>query len=187
MSFEIEQLEFSDAYMIKSFYSSDSRGNFLKTYEKDKLASIGIPLELNEVFVTKSGKNVLRGMHFQLKQPQIKLISVLRGSIYDVIVDLRRQSKTYGKWAGYNLSADMALSLVVPRGFAHGFLSLEDDSIICYQCDGAYNAETDTGIYYGDPELNIQWPIKNIQNLIVSDRDSELMSFLEYRKLIQNR
>ena len=110
-------------------------------------------------------------------------MSVVHGKVWDVIVDIRPESKTFGKWVSAELSAENHKALYVPRGFAHGFAALEDDTIMLYQCDGAYNKETDTGIRFDDPEIGITWPVDE-RDAIHSSRDMELMSFCEYRKLM---
>ena len=126
-------------------------------------------------------ENVIRGLHFQTNGPQAKLVSVLAGNVWDVIVDLRADSPTYKRWLSVELSADNHMALYVPRGFAHGFLSMADDTIMLYQCDGVYDKETDTGILFDDPEIGIQWPI-DLKQGIHSDRDLRLMHFSEYEK-----
>ena len=118
-------------------------------------------------------------MHFQLNNPQAKLVSVPKGVIYDVIVDLRKNSDSYGKWTGVELSSDNNCSLYVPRGFAHGFRSLENDTVVLYQCDGKYDKESDTGIRFDDPDIGIEWNI-DIADVICSEKDKSLMSFRNF-------
>lgn len=183
-NYKMVELELPGAYIIECFAVGDSRGGFIKCYEKEAYSKAGIEFNLYETFVSNSAKNVIRGMHFQLNAPQTKLVSVLRGKIYDVIVDLRRTSPTYKQWLGVELSRENHKALVIPRGFAHGFMSLEDDTIVMYQCDGAYDKETDTGIRYDDQDIGIQWPIDEKHKTIHSERDLGLMSFEEFRMLI---
>ena len=137
----------------------------------------------HEAFVSVSQKNVIRGLHFQLNNPQAKLVCAVKGKVWDVIVDLRQNSPTYKQWLGVELSAENHMALYVPRGFAHGFLSLEDDSIMLYQCDGAYDKASDTGIIFNDPEIGIEWPVDTAAT-IHSSRDMNLMSFKEYEECI---
>lgn len=177
--FKFEELELKGAYKIHNFSVGDSRGGFTKCFEKDIYADVGIDFNLNETFTSVSAKNVIRGLHFQLHNPQAKLVCVLHGALWDVIVDLRPNSPTYKKWIAEELSAENAEALYIPRGFAHGFVSLTDGSIILYQCDGAYDKETDTGIMYDDPEIGINWPI-DLKDSIHSARDLKLMSFNQY-------
>lgn len=180
-NFEFQELELKGAYLINSFYVGDNRGSFTKNFEKDIFAKAGINFHLNETFVSCSAKNVIRGLHFQTHNPQAKLVSVVAGHVWDVIVDLRPNSLTFKQWAAHELSAENHLSFYVPRGFAHGFLCLEDKTVMLYQCDGKYDKDTDTGIRFDDPNIAIKWPI-NREKAIHSKRDLELMSFEEYLK-----
>lgn len=131
---------------------------------------------MNETFASRSIKNVIRGLHFQLNAPQAKIVSVLNGRVWDVIVDLRKDSPTFKKWTAGELSADNHRAFYIPAGFAHGFASLEDDTIMLYQCEGKYDKETDTGIIYNDPEIGVDWPVSE-DKAIHSDRDLKLQSF----------
>lgn len=180
-SFKLEKLELEGAYLIHNFHVGDGRGGFTKCFEKNIYAEAGIEFHLNETFVSVSAKNVVRGLHFQLHNPQAKLVCVVKGKVWDVIVDVRPNSKTYKKWIGVELSERNHCALYIPRGFAHGFVALEEDTLMLYQCDGAYDKETDTGILFNDPELGITWPIDE-KDAVRSDRDRKLMSMTEYEK-----
>lgn len=177
--FEFQELELKGAYLISNFYSGDNRGGFTKSFEKDIYRGAGIEFQLNETFASRSMKNVIRGLHFQTHNPQAKIVSVVTGSVWDVIVDLRPDSPTFKQWRAHELSAINHLSFYIPRGFAHGFASLEDGTVMLYQCDGKYDAETDTGIVFNDPDLGIRWPV-NESVAIHSTRDLSLRSFQEY-------
>lgn len=179
--FSFEKLDLDGAYLINNFNVGDNRGGFTKLYEKITYESNGLEFNLSESFASISSKNVIRGLHFQINNPQIKIVSVLKGRVWDVIVDLRTGSKTYTKWLAYELSDENHKALFVPRGFAHGFVSLEDDTIMLYQCDGIYDKETDTGIVYNDPDIGIKWPI-DLTKSIHSTRDMNLMSLKDYEK-----
>jgi len=179
--FVFQKLGLEGAYLINNFSIGDNRGRFTKCFEKDIYAGIGIEFNLNETFTSVSSKNVIRGLHFQIRNPQAKLISVAAGKVWDVIVDLRVNSPTYKKWISVELSAENHRTLYVPRGFAHGFASMEDNTIILYLCDGKYNKDADTGIRFDDPEIGIEWPI-DLEKSIHSNRDMMLMSFKEYEK-----
>ncbi len=181
MRFEFQELELNGSYLISNFYAGDKRGSFTKSFEKDIYSEAGIEFTLNETFASRSMKNVIRGLHFQTHNPQAKLVSVVSGAVWDVIVDLRPDSSTYKKWKAHELSAENHLSFYVPRGFAHGFACLEDNTVMLYQCDGKYDAETDTGIRFDDPEIGVVWPV-DIKYSIHSIRDLELGSFQEYLK-----
>lgn len=179
--FEFQKLDLKDAYLITNFYAGDNRGGFTKCFEKDIYTEAGIEFHLNETFASCSANNVIRGLHFQTHNPQAKLVSVIAGRVWDVIVDLRIDSPTFKKWCACELSAENHMSFYIPKGFAHGFVSLEDRTVMLYQCDGKYNKETDTGIRYDDPEIGIEWPIDE-DSAIHSVRDLKLKSFKEYLK-----
>lgn len=133
--------------------------------------------ELGTFFVqdnqSKSIKNVLRGLHYQINYPQAKLIRAIRGAIYDVAVDLRKNSPTYKQWYGIELSEENKKQFFIPRHFAHGFLVLSDQAEICYKCDDFYHPEDESGIIWNDPTLNIDWPIEDKNDLIISYKDSK--------------
>ncbi|MBQ5333187.1 MAG: dTDP-4-dehydrorhamnose 3,5-epimerase [Oscillospiraceae bacterium] len=181
MGFSFEKMNIEGAYIINSFFSEDNRGSFVKNFEKDIYEEHGIHFECNEFFISHSTKNVIRGMHFQLYHPQAKLVSVISGKVFDVIVDLREESSTFGQWRGVYLSNENRTSLYIPRGCAHGFMSLSDDSIVSYNCDGKYDKETDTGILYCDPDIAVEWPIMDIKNAVLGSRDKKLMTFREFK------
>lgn len=181
-SFSFEPMDIEGAYIVNSFFYEDNRGNFVKNYEKSIFLNNGILFNCDEDFISHSTKNVIRGMHFQLNNPQMKLVGVISGKVYDVLVDLRRDSKTFGQWRGVYLSSDNRSSLIIPRGCAHGFISLSDDSIVSYKCDGKYDKNSDTGIKYDDPDIAIEWPINDMNNVVCGVRDKGLMSFKEFKK-----
>ncbi|NLI20381.1 MAG: dTDP-4-dehydrorhamnose 3,5-epimerase [Clostridiales bacterium] len=168
--------------IINSFLQEDNRGMFVKSFEKDIFRDNGIDFSCNELFFSYSTKHVIRGLHFQTHAPQAKLVGVISGRVFDVVVDLRAESPTFGQWRGFYLSAVNRNSLLIPRGCAHGFIALQDESIVSYLGDGPYDKATDTGIRYNDPEIGIRWPINNLNDAIVSEKDQQLMSFGEFRK-----
>ena len=179
--FEFNSLDMEGAFLIDHFYSWDMRGSFSKHFERDYYCEAGIDFNLTETFTSISAKNVVRGLHFQLKKPQGKLITVLSGGAWDVIVDLRRDSITYKHWMTVELTENNHRSLYIPRGFAHGFVSLEDKTIMLYQCDGKYDPESDSGIRFDDLQLGIEWPI-DLKEALISKKDLQLPSFEEYEK-----
>ena len=181
MDFEFKEMTLKGAYIVSSFYAGDNRGGFTKTFEKDVFHNSGIDFCTNETFASRSMKNVIRGLHFQKNNPQAKLVSVIRGKVWGVIVDLRPNSETFKEWEAVELSDENHLSIYVPRGFAHGFVSLEDGTVMLYQCDGKYDKETDSGIRYDDPEIGIKWPIEE-DVAIHSERDLKLGSLQDYLK-----
>ena len=177
MNFDIRDTSIEGVKIIQPFYVEDNRGYFLKSFEKDVFHSFGLENEVYEDFESYSKKNVIRGMHFQTKSPQIKIVRAIKGIIQDVVVDIRRDSATYGKWESFELSEDNHYALWVPAGFAHGFRVISEDAIVSYKCIGKYLAGFDSGIKWNDAELNINW---GIEEPIVSPRDKELMTFKEF-------
>ena len=184
--FNFTETSLSDAFLIDPFVSEDDRGGFIKDYNRDLFAKNGIYHELKEVFYTISHKGVIRAIHFQLGHQQAKLVRCVKGHVYDVIVDLRKGSKTFGKWIGFDLTEDNHREIYIPEFFGHGYLVLEE-SIVSYKCAENFYPEGDSGIMYNDPNINIKWPFDLIggeQNLIISEKDKALMSFDDYLKLI---
>ena len=143
--------------IIPSVYS-DSRGYFMETYNQRDMAVAGLDVEFVQDNQSMSTKGVLRGLHFQKQYPQAKLVRVIKGSVFDVAVDLRSGSKTYGKWHGEVLSAENNKQFFIPRGFAHGFLVLSDTAEFCYKCDDFYHPNDEGGMAWNDPEIGIVWP-----------------------------
>lgn len=175
---EMKTCDLEGVGIFNPFYTEDSRGAFIKDYEKEIYMQWGIDGEISETFVSYSKKNVIRGLHFQLEEPQDKIVNVLYGCIYDVVVDLRKNSNTFGRWKMIELSHQNRRGLFIPRGYAHGFCVKSDQSIVCYKCIGPYKKNSDSGILWNDKELNIPWGIKRG---IVSERDKGLMTFKEFK------
>lgn len=184
--FEFEELPLKGAYKIQPFYATDNRGGFIKDYNIDVFRQNGIDYELKEVFYTLSKKGVIRALHFQLVKQQAKLVRCISGHVYDVIVDLRPGSPTFGRWCGFDLTGENQVELFIPKYFGHGYLVLED-SIVSYKCGEVFYGDGDSGIMYNDPEINVAWPFDKIggkENLIISEKDLNLMSFSDYCKNI---
>lgn len=184
--FEFKETYLKDAYEIKPFCVTDNRGAFIKDYNIEVFKNNGIDHELKEVFYTVSKRGVIRATHFQLVKQQAKLVRCISGHVYDVIVDLRPYSQTFGKWQGFHLSAKNQMSIFVPKYFGHGYLVIEE-SIVSYKCGEVFYAENDSGIMYNDPDINIQWPLELIggkEKLIMSEKDKNLMSFESYKTLM---
>jgi len=174
------------AYLITPFFASDDRGGLLKDYNIDVFRANGIDHELKEVFYTISKRGVIRAIHFQMEKQQAKLIRCVTGHVYDVIVDLRPNSPTFGKWEGFYLTGENQKCIYVPEFFGHGYLVLED-SIVSYKCNEVFYATGDAGIMYNDLDIGIEWPfdqIKGPDNLIISEKDQHLMSFKEYKEKV---
>ena len=187
--FDFQELDLKGAYLIKPFYATDNRGGLLKDYTLDTFEANGIHHELKEVFYTISRKGVIRATHFQLVKQQPKLVRCISGHVYDVIVDLRPDSETYGQWRGFHLTGENTDMLLVPAYFGHGYLVLED-SVVSYKCAEGFYGEGDSGIMYNDPDIGIRWPFEEIggkENLIISEKDLHLMSFREYGEKIRGQ
>ena len=169
----IKKTTFKDLFIVKQRNNKDKRGNLRETFN-NKI------LKKNFVFnyCTTSKKNVLRGFHFQSKNKQSKYVNVLKGKILDVVIDLRRSSKTFGKSFKIVLSKENALGLFIPKGFAHAYLSLEKENIIYYQLDNYYYPKFESGIIYDDPTVKIKWPKRKF---IVSKKDKKLLTFKKFQ------
>lgn len=144
--------------LITPTVHGDSRGFFMETYNEREMQEAGIHLGFVQENQSRSMKGVLRGMHFQINYPQTKLVRVIRGEIYDVVIDLRQGSSTYGKWHAEYLSEDNKNIFLIPGGFAHGFLTLSDMADMCYKCNDFYHPNDEGGIAWNDPTLAIKWP-----------------------------
>ena len=155
--------------IIKPDVFKDDRGYFFESYNKERFAKAGLMMDFVQDNESKSDKGVLRGLHFQ-KPPyaQGKLVRVIKGSVMDVAVDLRKDSPTYGKWESVVLTEENKLQFWIPEGFAHGFGTLEDDTIFAYKCTNVYNKESEGSLLWNDPDINIEW---NIENPILSEKD----------------
>ena len=185
-NFSFEELDLKGAYKIQPFYATDERGGFVKDYNIDMFKANGIDHELKEVFYTISKRGVIRALHFQLVKQQAKLVRCISGHVYDVIVDLRPNSPTFGQWRGFDLTGENQVELYIPKFFGHGYLVMED-SVVSYKCGEVFYGEGDSGIIYNDPDINVIWPIEKIggmNNLIISEKDTHLMSFKKYKESI---
>lgn len=177
-----EELEMKGAYKVTPFFTADVRGGFLKDYSKEVFEQNGIHHDLKEVFYTISHKGVIRAMHFQRVKQQAKLVRCVVGKVYDVIIDLRKGSPTFGKWQGFYLTQDNMVELLVPEGFGHGYLVLED-SIVSYKCGEKFYGEYDGGVKFDDEDMGIVWPYEEIggkENIIIAEKDKNLPTFKEF-------
>ena len=147
-----------DLYIIESKIYGDARGYFMETYNKNEFHNAGLTMEFVQDNESRSSIGVLRGMHFQIKHPQGKLVRVLEGEVYDVAVDLRVNSPAYGKWEGIYLSAANKRMFYVPEGFAHGFLVTSESAVFAYKCTDFYHPEDEGGFIYDDASVGIKWP-----------------------------
>lgn len=180
-SFQFQETNILGLLLVIPPFSLDARGYFSKTFEKKLFQEHQIPLVPTEELESKSGKYTLRGLHFQRKNSQDKLVRVLSGEVYDVAVDLRQDSATFGMWQGIRLSAKNRNMLYIPKGFAHGFLSLQEDTIMHYLCGGQYDPDSEDGIIWNDPELSISWPLESGQTPLMSQRDQAFKTFAQFR------
>ena len=156
----------------------DSRGYFTETYNKRDMSEAGLNFDFVQDNQSSSVKGVLRGLHFQINFPQTKLVRVIKGSVFDVAVDLRKNSKTFGKYFGLELSAENHKQILIPKNFAHGFLVLSDEAEFCYKCDDFYHPNDEGGIIFSDPDINIAWPKINVP-FVLSEKDKKLKTLRE--------
>jgi dTDP-4-dehydrorhamnose 3,5-epimerase len=171
---EVLQTTIPDVILFKPRIFNDTRGSFFESYNQNLIKEIGITNIFVQDNQSQSSKGVLRGLHFQLgDSAQAKLVRVIKGAVYDVAVDIRKNSPTYGEYFGSILSEENKLQMYIPRGFAHGFMVLEDESIFAYKCDNFYNKASERGIVWNDPAINIPWPI-NTPEILLSEKDEVL-------------
>ena len=182
--FSFEELSLKGAYLITPFYAPDIRGGFVKDYSFETFSQNGINYELKEVFYTISHKGVIRALHFQRVKQQPKLVRCISGHVFDVIVDLRKDSPTFKEWLGFDLTGENMKEILVPAGFAHGYLVLEE-SIVSYKCAEKFYGEYDSGIMWNDPTLKVKWPLDKLGDtpLILADKDQKLMSFERFSEV----
>ena len=145
-------------YVIEPTVFGDNRGYFMETYSKEEFKEIGLNYDFVQDNQSKSKKGVLRGLHFQKENSQAKLVRVVKGEVFDVAVDLRPGSKTYGKWEGVVLTEENKKMFMIPKGFAHGFLVLSDVAVFCYKCTDFYHPGDEGGLAWNDPEIGVDWP-----------------------------
>ena len=158
-------------YLVEPTVFGDNRGYFMETYSKPDFKEIGIDEEFVQDNQSKSKKGVLRGLHFQTENTQGKLVRVTKGAVYDVAVDLRKGSPTYGQYEGVILTEENKKQFYVPEGFAHGFLVLSEEAVFNYKCTNFYAPEYDSGLLWNDPDVAIEWPTEGIDEIILSEKD----------------
>ncbi len=179
-----------DVYIIEPAVFGDNRGYFMETYSKKEFEEMGLYYDFVQDNQSKSKKGVLRGLHFQKENVQAKLVRVIKGKVFDVAVDLRPGSETYGKWEGVILSDENKKMFMIPKGFAHGFLVLSDEAEFTYKCDDFFNKEAEGGLAWNDKEVDIDWPLGDMEiaDLLTSEKDAKWPTLEELRKtdLFQN-
>lgn len=160
----------------------DDRGYFFESYNYNDYKAAGIDMEFVQDNQSASKRGVLRGLHFQKEFPQDKLVRVIRGEVFDVAVDLRKDSKTYGKWFGVVLSEENKKQFFIPKNFAHGFLVLSDYAEFAYKCTDFYHPNDEGGLLYNDPDIGIEWPFEDGVELTLSDKDQKWPGIKEFTK-----
>lgn len=173
------ETEIADVKIIEPRVFGDDRGFFFESYNKDRYQEHGINADFVQDNVSFSSKGVLRGLHFQNPNSQGKLVSVLKGEVYDVAVDVRKSSPTFGKWVGVTLSAENKKQFWVPKGFAHGFLVTSETALFSYKCDDNYNPNAEHSLIWNDPDIGIDWPM---DNPLVSPKDEAGLKLSEIEK-----
>jgi dTDP-4-dehydrorhamnose 3,5-epimerase len=168
----VERTALPDVVIVRAPVHADDRGFFTEVFHEDKFAAIGLPTSFAQDNHSRSAHHVLRGLHFQLENPQGKLVRAVTGTIFDVAVDIRRSSPTYGKWAGITLEAGDGRQVWIPGGFAHGFFVLSEWADVTYKCTTVYHAASNCGIRWDDPSIGVEWPIPSGIEPIVSPADA---------------
>ena len=168
---EFEQTEIPEVILVKPKVIEDHRGYFMESYHIEKFQIGGIDCTFVQDNIIKSVQNTLRGLHFQVKYPQAKLLRCVKGKVFDVAVDIRQDSPSYGQWVGEELSEDNKYQLFIPEGFAHGYYVMSETAEIIYKCSKIYHPEDEQGIRWNDSDIAIEWPTIDP---ILSDRDSKL-------------
>lgn len=166
-------------FVVEPTVFEDNRGYFMETFQEKDFQDAGYNLKFVQDNQSKSTKGVLRGLHLQVNHPQGKLVRVIKGKVFDVGVDLRANSPTYGKWYGEILSEDNKKQLYIPPKFAHGFLVLSDEAEFLYKCTEFYHGDDESGIMWNDEDIGIKWPLDDIDEVILSDKDKEWKTLKE--------
>lgn len=182
----VETCEIEGLKIITPTVFGDERGYFMETYNYNDFAAAGITEKFVQDNQSASKKGVLRGLHFQKEFPQDKLVRVVRGEVYDVAVDLRKGSATFGNWFGVLLSEENKKQFFIPKGFAHGFLVLSDYAEFCYKCTDFYHPNDEGGLPYDDKEIGVEWPIPEGMELTISEKDQKWESFSVYKQMNHN-
>lgn len=184
-SCEVDGVEIEGLKVITPSVFGDERGYFMETYNYNDFAAAGIDCQFVQDNQSSSKKGVLRGLHFQIEFPQDKLVRVVSGEVFDVAVDLREGSKTFGKWYGVHLSAENKKQFFIPKNFAHGFIVLSDSAEFCYKCTDFYHPNDEGGLLWSDPEIGVQWPMPegmSVEDLTISDKDTKWSGIAHYKK-----
>lgn len=178
-NFMFKETSIIGLYVIEQKIFDDSRGYFMETYNENAFKEAGLNLKFVQDNQSKSKKGVLRGLHFQKRHPQGKLVRVIKGEVFDVAVDLRKSSATFKKWYGCILDEKNSRQLYIPEGLAHGFLVLSEEAEFVYKCTDFYHAEDEGGYLWNDPSLAIEWPLDRVEELLLSEKDKNYPLFEE--------
>ena len=170
---KVTRCEIEGLCVIEPTVFRDARGYFVETYNYNDFKAEGLDMVFVQDNQSMSVKGVLRGLHYQKQFPQGKLVRCVRGTVFDVAVDLRTSSKTYGKWYGVELSAENKKQFYIPEGFAHGFIVLSDEAEFAYKCTDFYHPGDEGGLAWNDPEIGVEWPIEEGMELIISEKDQK--------------
>ena len=176
-NFTFTETKIKGVYIIDVKTYGDHRGYFMETYKETDFIEAGLNYHFIQDNRSHSRKGVLRGLHFQKTYPQAKLVRVLKGEVFDVAVDLRKGSETYGQWVGVLLSEENHRQFMIPRGFAHGFVVVSDQAEFAYKCDEKYHPEDEGGILWNDPDVNVTWP--DVGEIILSEKDKKNPTLVE--------
>ncbi len=170
---KVTPCEIEGLYTVEPAIYGDERGYFMETYNERDMEEAGLGMKLVQDNQSMSVKGVLRGLHYQKEHSQGKLVRVISGCVFDVAVDIRKGSKTFGQWFGMEISAENKKQFYIPEGFAHGFLVLSDTAEFCYKCTDFYHPEDEAGLMWNDPDIGIHWPISEDMQLIISEKDKK--------------
>ena len=183
--FKFIETKIKDVYIIEPQVFGDNRGYFMETYNYEAFKEAGLDMKFVQDNQSCSKRGVLRGLHFQKSYPQGKLVRVIKGKVFDVAVDLRKSSETYGKWVGVTLTDENKRQFYIPEGFAHGFLVLSDIAEFVYKCTDFYHPEDDSGIIWNDKDIGIDWPIESDMEILLSEKDKNQQTFKFYTEITE--
>lgn len=181
--FEFHKTKIPGLIQVTPFNADDIRGCFTKDYSQEVFEANGISHDLKEVFYTTSHKGVIRALHFQREKQQPKLVRCICGHVWDVVVDLRKDSSTFKEWLSFDLTGENRKEILVPAGCAHGYLVLKENSIVSYKCSEKFYGEFDSGIVWDDLDIGIKWPVELVggrEEIILAEKDKDLPSFAQF-------
>ena len=182
MPYNFIKTDIEGVMIIEPKVFGDNRGYFMETYTEKDFVEGGITVKFVQDNQSKSKKGVLRGLHYQTEHSQSKLVRVIKGEVFDVAVDLREGSPTFGKWVGVHLTDENKRQFFIPKHFAHGFVVLSDEAEFCYKCDDFYHPEFEAGLMWNDPDIGIEWPIEEGFEVLLSEKDKKHPSIKTLQK-----